>query len=214
VRYYIQSQGQVWLLNNNGKLRLPTPEEVPFKVRKVTKMHIDGEDVVWCDTDGHDGPGWFHRDRLLTSTEGVEELAKKAAILSYPRVATHVAILNKGKVLLVRSIYGLSKGLWMMPGGFVEYGEHPASAVRREVLEETGLKARNLQLLSVENQIIKKTGMHFVTVLYTTQAKGKIKLQTEEVAEARWFDISKAQKVCRHPTSATALRLLRRSKHG
>ena len=209
MRYYIQSQGQVWLLNNNGKLKLPTPDEVPFKVRKVTKMHIDGEDVVWCDTERHDGPGWFHRDRLLTSTEGVEELAKKAAILSYPRVAANVALINRGKMLMVKSNYGVAKGHWLMPGGFVEYGEHPAGTAKRETAEETGLKVGKMELLTVETDTFDETGMHFVNVFYTARPSGKLKLQKQEIAEARWFDLKEALRTSKHPTIRKALLALK-----
>ena len=36
--------------------------------------------------------------------------------------------------------------LWLMPGGQIEEGESPCMAVRREVLEETGLKIKILPL--------------------------------------------------------------------
>ena len=45
-----------------------------------------------------------------------------------------------GRLLLVRRGRPPGAGLWSLPGGRVEPGESDAAAVRREVLEETGLE--------------------------------------------------------------------------
>jgi 8-oxo-dGTP pyrophosphatase MutT (NUDIX family) len=52
-----------------------------------------------------------------------------------------------GRVLLVHPIY---KDTWDIPGGYVERGESPAAACRREVAEELGLDVEPRALLSVD----------------------------------------------------------------
>ncbi|MGY2084976.1 NUDIX domain-containing protein [Blastococcus sp. SYSU DS0539] len=47
-----------------------------------------------------------------------------------------------GRLLLVRRRNEPGRGLWSVPGGRVEPGETVATAVEREVLEETGLRVR------------------------------------------------------------------------
>ena len=44
------------------------------------------------------------------------------------------------RLLLVRATSGLEDGgLWTMPGGGIEWGEHPDDALLRELEEETGI---------------------------------------------------------------------------
>ena len=61
---------------------------------------------------------------------------------SITRLAAYGVIRRDGKVLLARVAPGnLGAGLWVLPGGGLEFGEGPEAAVVREVEEETGLHA-------------------------------------------------------------------------
>jgi A/G-specific adenine glycosylase len=68
-----------------------------------------------------------------------------------PRVRAAVGLLFRDGRFLVqrRAPRGLLGGLWEFPGGKVERGEAPARAVRREFLEETGLRVKVLRALGV-----------------------------------------------------------------
>jgi len=59
---------------------------------------------------------------------------------SAPAVSALVAD-AQGNVLLARRAFDPDAGLWDVPGGFLEEGEHPLDALRRELLEETGVSA-------------------------------------------------------------------------
>ena len=65
-------------------------------------------------------------------------------------VAVKALIVNDGKFLIVKRSSGArdNEGLWEMPGGRVEFGELPESALHREVFEEVGLNITDSQLLS------------------------------------------------------------------
>jgi ADP-ribose pyrophosphatase YjhB (NUDIX family) len=56
-----------------------------------------------------------------------------------PKVAAGVLVEREGRVLLVRRSQDPGRGLWTLPAGFVDAGEDPAEAARRECREETGL---------------------------------------------------------------------------
>ena len=58
------------------------------------------------------------------------------------RLAAYAVITDaQGRLLLAREPGSPAAGPWMLPGGGVEYAEHPEDAVVREVREETGLQA-------------------------------------------------------------------------
>jgi 8-oxo-dGTP diphosphatase len=58
------------------------------------------------------------------------------------RVAAYAVILRDNRVLLSRlAPYLAPTERWTLPGGGIEFGEHPRDAVVREVYEETGLHA-------------------------------------------------------------------------
>lgn len=58
-------------------------------------------------------------------------------------------VLKDNKVLLVRQSYGLAKGLFVIPGGYLSEGEMPDKALEREILEVTGIVAHTKNLLSI-----------------------------------------------------------------
>nr|WP_294791249.1 NUDIX hydrolase [uncultured Mucilaginibacter sp.] len=69
-------------------------------------------------------------------------------VLEYPDWANAVAITEDNKVLMVRQ-YRHAAGIVSLeiPGGVVEVNETPEEGMRRELLEETGYKFNNVELI-------------------------------------------------------------------
>ena len=69
-----------------------------------------------------------------------------------PRATVAAFIVNgKGEIFLMHSPKWQNK--LVPPGGHIEYGETAEEALRREVMEETGLKIKNPELLHVIDMI-------------------------------------------------------------
>ena len=58
-------------------------------------------------------------------------------------------VIREGKVLLARHTYGDGKGKLIIPGGYVQKGEYPWDALKREYLEETGVLIEPKRLVGV-----------------------------------------------------------------
>src|SRR5882762_9485356 len=70
--------------------------------------------------------------------------------LSHPRFAvTAGAVItdSHGRVLLLKHRFRPGDS-WGMPGGFIEVGEQPEEALRRELREEIGLEVEQLTLFT------------------------------------------------------------------
>ncbi|MBV8804004.1 MAG: NUDIX hydrolase N-terminal domain-containing protein, partial [Sinobacteraceae bacterium] len=63
-----------------------------------------------------------------------------------PKVDVRGAVFDQDKVLLVRE---RSDGGWTFPGGWVDVGDSPASAVEREIREESGYLAKAIKLAAL-----------------------------------------------------------------
>ncbi len=60
---------------------------------------------------------------------------------------------REGRLLVVKRTYGIIKGLWSIPSGYVEPHESVWMTLEREVLEETGIVGRAGPLLAVRNRV-------------------------------------------------------------
>jgi len=109
-----------------------------------------------------------------------------------PRLAVSAGVWRAGRVLLIRRGQAPLSGLWTFPGGHVEPGETVADAVRREVLEETGL-AVEIVGEPLVHEIIRRdpAGVllgHHVLLVHAARALGDgVPVAASDAADARYF---------------------------
>ncbi len=89
-----------------------------------------------------------------------------------PKVAAAALIQEDGRVLLVRRAVDPLRGCWTLPAGFIDAGEDPVDAVRRECLEETGLKVQITGLCDVLFGQEHPRGAHILLVYYARVEEG------------------------------------------
>jgi mutator protein MutT len=91
---------------------------------------------------------------------------------------------DKGEVLLLKHRFRAGSG-WGLPGGFMEKGEQPIDALRRELREEIALEVDDVKVFAARS--FKKPKQ--VEVLFRARANAQVKSQTVEVERAEWFAI-------------------------
>jgi 8-oxo-dGTP diphosphatase len=83
------------------------------------------------------------------------------------------------RILLARlSIEEVDVGAWTLPGGGLDFGEHPDAAVIRELEEETGLRGEIEEIAGVFSHVYPKSraaqgrDLHFLGILYYVRIVG------------------------------------------
>ena len=110
-----------------------------------------------------------------------------------PIVGVAAVVLRGGDVLLIRRGREPMLGSWSLPGGVLELGETTAQGVAREVVEETGVRVRPMEIIATLDRIIRdgegRVRYHYVLVEWLCLTEGPADLVCgDDAAEARWVD--------------------------
>ncbi len=81
-------------------------------------------------------------------------------------------------------------GSWSVPGGWMEYGESFEETARREVMEEVGLKIKNIRFGAVTNNVFPEDNIHSVTIwILSDYESGEPKVGVpDKISDLKWCD--------------------------
>lgn len=85
-------------------------------------------------------------DHSGESPEMIRTLFAKQTGYATPKVDVRGVVFQEGRLLLVQE---RSDGLWTLPGGWADVNDSPSEAVEREIVEESGFKAKAERMLAV-----------------------------------------------------------------
>ncbi len=107
-----------------------------------------------------------------------------------PIVGVGAVILDENRVLLVLRGREPMKGEWSIPGGALELGETLEAAVRREVLEETGLEVETQAIVEVLDKVVIENGRiqyHYVLIDFLCRVQGGTLRPDSDADDVRWI---------------------------
>ena len=212
----IQQMGRM-NFDNSEKIRLPTTDEaesmgLTWNERRVNRIRLGGVDsiVVFGMPDIPWPENWAWKDSVI-SDNAVDPVARESVYRTIHRVVSKVVIVNsRDEILMAKVSRGFFTGCWTLPGGFVDYGEHPRDAAVREALEELGViidipdpikkqaKYRDVERAIDQAKIFNDEGINWVSFTYKCEddLQGQeISPKDDEIEEARWFTKEEAIRV-------------------
>jgi ADP-ribose pyrophosphatase YjhB (NUDIX family) len=146
---------------------------------------------------------WAWKDAVI-SDSAVDPVARESVYRTLHRVVSKVVITNsEGKILMAKVTRGFFTGCWTLPGGFVDYAEHPRKGAEREALEELGI---NISIADpkgesgdqkpgddgalIQEAIFQQDGINWISFTYKCHADipaEDIVPKDDEIEEAQWF---------------------------
>mgnify|MGYP001426021321 CR=1 FL=1 len=120
------------------------------------------------------------------------KVCPECGFTSFTRISPAIitAIIKDEKILMAKHSYGL-KNRYALIAGFLEAGETLEEAVKREVMEEVGLEVKDIQYFGSQPWPFPNSLMIGFTVKY---AGGNIKVDGNEIVDAKWFDASEVSR--------------------
>lgn len=94
----------------------------------------------------------------------------------------------RDRVLLIRRGRPPFEGHYALPGGFVDVGEPVEEACRRELLEETGVKAGRLTLIGVYSAPDRDPRFHTASAAFLTRVRRADAKAGDDAAAAEWVE--------------------------
>lgn len=223
---YLEHDGKLLLVDNDGNgpkkpimgrihdggslIRLPTLEEVKnmkieWKKKRENLIYFENNEYrVIIGVPKIDWPeNWAWKDSVI-SDNAVDPVVRESVYRTIHRVVSKVVIENEqGMILMAKASRGFFTGCWTLPGGFVDYGEHPRNAAIREAKEELGIeidisdhlgesgqKRNGEDGVFIQENIFTSEGINWLSFTYIIKKDIIIENITPkkgEIEEAKWF---------------------------
>ena len=201
-------EGDEWLL------RLPSEAEAEtivggWTVQRTNRFELAGEmhQVVHAVPDIEWPSHWGWKDALI-SDSAVHPVARESAYRTMHRLVSKVVIRDPDGFILMGLVErGHFLGCWTLPGGYLDYAEHPRNGAVREAMEEMGIDIEipdpegesgpatgGSGFSLVQEDIFSAEGIQYVSFTYMVDldSRPEVNPKAGEIAEAAWFSPTEA----------------------
>jgi NAD+ diphosphatase len=115
------------------------------------------------------------------------KICEECGLRSYPRISpATITAVRKGRQILLARAKRFPAELYSVIAGFVEPGETLEECVEREIMEETGIKVKNIRYFGSQPWPFPDSLMIAFTAEY---AGGDIRVYEKEIVDAGWFSV-------------------------
>jgi len=122
----------------------------------------------------------------MSQVDGTGERSKPRRPTS---LGAGAVVVHAGRVLLVRNIFGVTKGRYLLPAGRVNIGELPDAAAARETFEETNLRVEIEGLIGLRIWVM-DDGEHNYFFMFRARLLSPLsdlRANTDEIDDAHFF---------------------------
>jgi len=121
-------------------------------------------------------------------------------------------VIRDERALLIRRGSAPLEGEWSIPGGMLEIGETILDGVQRELLEETAIEVKVLDLIEVFERLTRdeagKLKYHFVILDYLCEAVRGEARAGSDVTDVAW---ARAEELDAYSLTTTATRVIQKA---
>lgn len=165
-------------------------------------------------------PAWFvYCPRCATPMQTARKMDKPRRVcpscryvyFTDPKVGVGVAVVEDGKLLLIRRRMNPERGKWSLPAGYVDQDEDPAATAAREALEETGLIVAVEKVIDVFFNPPGQGGAS-IFILYRARLTGGVLQAGDDAGDAGFFALDQLPELAFASTHAAVAYLLNDSR--
>ena len=158
-------------------------------------------------------------DAMASRTERPFGMNSSREYPERPVVGIGGVIIEEGRALLIRRGSEPLRGEWSIPGGTLELGESLEEGVARELLEETGIEVRVLELIEVFDRVFLEDGVtggdtkrrprfHFVIADYLCE---RVRGEPRAGSDVTDVAFAREEELTRFHLTTTATRVLKKA---
>jgi NAD+ diphosphatase len=116
-----------------------------------------------------------------------------------------MALVRRGRQLLLARSPRFAKGVYSALAGFVEPGETLEQCLEREVHEEVGIRVREVRYFASQPWPFPHSLM---IAFFADYDSGELRIDGSEIEDAQWFDIENLENLPRLPARISIARRL------